>query len=129
MREATQALYRSPEWRRRQKQQLAREPWCRFHLRTGQFIKATIADHIDRHGGDPVRFRTIPLQSLCKRCHDSVKQAIERGSRLGVDESTGMPTDPRHPWAQGPALPSPGQTDPPLAANRTAGRKWPKAGG
>jgi len=36
-------------------------------------------------------------QSLCKRCHDSTKQAEEkRGYSIHVDED-GWPVDPNHP--------------------------------
>jgi hypothetical protein len=39
------------------------------------------------------------LQSLCKHCHDSVKQTEERRQRpdIGCDEH-GRPRDPGHDW-------------------------------
>lgn len=93
-----QSLYRTVEWRAKAKAQLEAEPWCRFHAKLGQQVKATIADHIERHGGDPFKFWSGRLQSLCKPCHDSVKQSMERGNTAGCDVN-GMPTDPSHPWA------------------------------
>jgi hypothetical protein len=38
----------------------------------------TIADHVVPHKGDWNDFRLGELQSLCKQCHDSTKQLIER---------------------------------------------------
>jgi hypothetical protein len=36
-----------------------------------------VRDHIERHGGDPVRFWHGPFQSLCAPCHSSEKQRQE----------------------------------------------------
>jgi hypothetical protein len=58
---------------------------------------ATICDHINPHRGDVISFFAGPFQSLCKQCHDTVKQSEEvRGYRGDADED-GWPTDPRHP--------------------------------
>jgi hypothetical protein len=59
----------------------------------GVYTPATVADHIEPHRGDPVKFAG-PLQSLCKRHHDRDKQLIEHGRPLlGVDDD-GWPRDP-----------------------------------
>ena len=60
---------------------------------------ATVADHITPHRGDPILFEG-PLQSLCKECHDSVKQSLEKGGDgfIKGSDSRGMPLDPRHAW-------------------------------
>lgn len=43
-----------------------------------------VCDHVERHGGDPRLFWPITnLQTLCKPCHDSAKQAEERRARHG----------------------------------------------
>lgn len=87
--------YASPEWRRRRADQLALFPTCAV---AGCGRKATVVDHIVRHGGDFARFWHGRLQSLCKPHHDGLKQSIERGDRAacGVD---GLPLDPGHPWS------------------------------
>ena len=90
-------LYNSVGWKRRRKAQLTGEPLCRFHLRRGETVAATIADHVDRHEGNADKFFQGELQSLCKACHDSLKQAQEKtgfSKEAGLD---GWPVDPAHP--------------------------------
>ena len=92
-------LYSLPVWRKQLRPaQLAAEPLCRFCAAKGKTTAATVVDHIKPHRGcmhtfvDPAN-----LQSLCKPCHDSQKQADEaRGysKACGVD---GWPLDPEHP--------------------------------
>ncbi len=78
-------LYNARSWRKRRTEQLRREPLCRYCARLGRVTEATVADHIEPHRGDLVKFAG-PLQSLCKLCHDSVKAREEGGSPLiGVD--------------------------------------------
>jgi hypothetical protein len=91
-------LYNSAAWKRRRLAQLTGEPLCRFHLRRGETVSATIADHDPPHRGDHQLFFTGPLQSLCKACHDSLKQAQEKtgfSKEAGLD---GFPVDPLHPF-------------------------------
>jgi hypothetical protein len=45
----------------------------------GRLTPATVCDHIERHGGDPVWFWTDPFQLLCASCHSSKKQREENG--------------------------------------------------
>ena len=70
--------YGTARWQKRRAQQLTDEPLCWMHLERGEVVPATIADH------DPPR-----LRSLCKPCHDSDKQRMEKGgtpkSRYGDD--------------------------------------------
>jgi 5-methylcytosine-specific restriction endonuclease McrA len=50
-------------------------------------VEAVIVDHIVPHRGDQGLFwDTSNWQSLCKKCHDSVKQK-EENSRMGVAKS------------------------------------------
>ncbi len=44
-------------------------------------VAATVADHVEPHRGDPVKFWEGRLQSLCKPCHDRDKQREENGGR------------------------------------------------
>jgi hypothetical protein len=98
IRPAWVALYKTAAWRERAAAQLQAEPWCRFHAQRGERVKATTADHIERHRGDPHLFMAGALQSLCAHCHSSVKQSLERGSRAGCGPD-GLPTDKTHPWS------------------------------
>jgi 5-methylcytosine-specific restriction enzyme A len=66
-------------------------------LAEGKVVAARIADHIEPHRNDAVKFWNGALQSLCAHCHESRKKFIEhRGfdKAIGAD---GMPIDPRHP--------------------------------
>jgi 5-methylcytosine-specific restriction enzyme A len=88
-------LYSSPIWKRLRAAQLAREPLCRYCAEIGALTPATVADHVVPHRGRVEVFMDPDnLQSLCKQCHDSVKQQEERSGRrrgCGVD---GVP----HGW-------------------------------
>jgi len=57
-------------------------PFCVFHLEQGKYVPALVVDHIKPHKGDPGLFWDQDnWQALCKRCHDSDKQRIERGEQ------------------------------------------------
>jgi len=71
-----QALYNTAAWHRIRLAQLAAEPWCAECLRANIYIPATDVDHEEPHRGDPVKFYTGKLQSLCHPCHSS-KTAAE----------------------------------------------------
>jgi hypothetical protein len=67
----------------------------------GRAEAATVADHVQRHGGDWELFYFGQLESLCLNCHNIHKQRIEtRGfsSEIGTD---GFAVDPRHPHHTG----------------------------
>lgn len=85
-------FYKSIRWLEIRVDQLKREPNCKF---CGQ--RAEICDHIARHEFDPVKFWSGPFQSLCRTCHSSGKQFMERrGFRRDVGED-GWPIDKKHP--------------------------------
>jgi hypothetical protein len=46
-------------------------------LARGIVIVATVADHIEPHGGNWNLFLTGKLQSLCEHCHNSSKRRID----------------------------------------------------
>lgn len=77
--------YKTYRWQQRRKRQLEAEPLCAKCKAAGRVTIATVADHVERHNGDPVKFWTGKLQSLCDaapwRCHSSVKQAEENGGK------------------------------------------------
>ena len=90
-------LYKTARWLRLRDAQLAREPLCRFHAERGETVPADTVDHVIPHRGDEALFFAGELQSLCKACHDVVKQGEERrGFRVDI-ATDGWPIDPRHP--------------------------------
>lgn len=75
---------------------LRKHPLCVYCKRSGRTVAANVVDHIIAHrlkeaidSGDEVRIEKARAlfwssdnwQSLCKPCHDSVKQAEERAAR------------------------------------------------
>lgn len=93
-------LYSTAGWRTLRTRQLLKEPCCRFCRQQGVIAPALVVDHIEPHRGDrELFFDSENLQSLCKTCHDSLKQAAENG--LGVVSGSrvdGLPLDALHPW-------------------------------
>jgi hypothetical protein len=98
MQSAWQHLYNSARWKRRRALQLRTHPLCRFCLEgRGLVVPATIADHVEPHGGDPNKFFLGELQSLCKPCHDSRKRFMELNGYAPDVGLNGWPIDPLHP--------------------------------
>lgn len=86
---ARSPLYKTYRWQIIRAAQLQSEPLCKFCMDRGQVTAATVADHVEPHRGDEYKFWNGKLQSLCKQCHDSDKQRMERGSepraKIGTD--------------------------------------------
>ena len=77
--------------------QLRKEPLCAMCLVEGRVVAARIADHVEPHHNDPIKFWNCKLQSLCAHCHESRKKFQEQ---RGFDKAIGpdgWPIDPRHP--------------------------------
>lgn len=72
-----------------------------MHFALGELVPATVVDHITPHKGDSDLFwQASNHQALCKHCHDSHKQRLEKsGTVLGCTEK-GAPIDPNHHWNQ-----------------------------
>lgn len=98
-------LYGRSAWRKLRRQQLFDEPMCRMCRELGQFVAAGVVDHVKPHRGDEeLFFNAENLQSLCKRCHDSHKQAQEHNAD-GLVRGAGLlgsPLDRAHPWFAAP---------------------------
>ncbi|WP_209570827.1 HNH endonuclease signature motif containing protein [Herbaspirillum sp. 1130] len=92
-------LYQGKRWYRLRYKQLQKDPLCCFCADRGVVRPAAVVDHIKAHrGNEDLFFDADNLQSLCKHCHDSIKQQMEKsGVARGCDES-GMPLDPNHHW-------------------------------
>ena len=86
-------------WQKARSTYLRDHPLCVDHLRRGEYVPATIVDHITPHRGDQSLFwDKTNWQSLCANCHSSHKQRLEKsGNVVGCDMS-GVPIDPAHHW-------------------------------
>jgi 5-methylcytosine-specific restriction protein A len=73
------AWYKTARWLRLRSQVFLRDLYtCRL---CRQVTASAICDHIKPHRGDDrLFFDEANLQTLCKQCHDSIKQADEQQS-------------------------------------------------
>lgn len=86
-------------WRQLRARHLAHHPLCEFCRRLGRVEPATVVDHVTPHRGSEVLFWDEQnLQSLCKLCHDSHKQTLEKSGYLKGSDLDGMPLSTCHPW-------------------------------
>lgn len=91
-------------WRVLRERQLAMRPLCAFCAAAGRATPATVADHVEPHRGDRAKFfDPSNLQSLCKTCHDAIKQTYEKSGHLKGSGLDGLPLDATHPWFAGDA--------------------------
>ena len=88
-------------WRKRRAEHLRLHPLCVYCEARGVVRAASIADHIEPHRGDPIKFRG-PLQGLCPPCHSGAKAELEATGRLRGHDRTGAPLDANHPWNREP---------------------------
>lgn len=78
--------YKTPNWYRLRHWRLKTEPVCRFCIKVGIVTVADTVDHIKPHRGNmDLFFDRGNLQSLCKSCHSSTKQRIEKSGDFGCD--------------------------------------------
>ena len=76
------------KWRKARGFYLAKHPLCVRHEQLGKVVAASVVDHIIPHKMDRELFwDSSNWQSLCKPCHDSWKQSIEKSG--GVRGSWG----------------------------------------
>lgn len=89
------------KWQKYREGYLRSHPLCEMCQSRGKVTEATVVDHIEPHKGDQKLFwNPDNHQALCKQCHDSEKQRLEKsGTVVGCDES-GMPIDPNHYWSR-----------------------------
>lgn len=77
-------------WQQARRAFLSEHPLCRMCEEEGRVTAATVVDHITPHKGDEALFwDRSQWQALCKRHHDSDKQALEKSGHaprvIGVD--------------------------------------------
>src|SRR5262245_44394835 len=79
-------LYDTKRWKQYRRQQLQTHPLCAACLADNVVKAATVAHHVIDHGGDEQLFFNSPLESLCKQCHDNIKQGSQViGYQRGCD--------------------------------------------
>jgi hypothetical protein len=92
-------LYKQRAWRKVVAQQLSSTPYCEWCFSADKvYVPAEICHHSTPHRGDVYLFYNNIFVSLCKTCHDSEAQQIEKigySTRVGVD---GLPIDLNHPF-------------------------------
>ena len=63
---------------------------------------AQVVDHVTPHRGNAgLFFDQSNWQSLCKQCHDSYKQALEKSGTFAGCSADGMPLFGGHHWSAG----------------------------
>jgi 5-methylcytosine-specific restriction enzyme A len=76
---ATRKLYKTARWQRLRMTILARDLFtCRMCRKVEGNTSRLVCDHIEPHRGCVEKFWAGPFQTLCKACHDSGKQRLER---------------------------------------------------
>lgn len=88
-------FYKSAGWQKLRMVVLRNEPLCRAHSMAGQYVQATVVDHIIAitAGGHPSHAHN--LMPLCSQCHDK-KSALERHGlsiESGVVDGLKLPTN------------------------------------
>lgn len=86
-------------WQKYRERFLQEHPLCEICNASGKVTAASVVDHIKPHKGDRKLFwDTDNHQALCKHCHDSIKQRLEKSGTVAGCDETGMPIDPAHSW-------------------------------
>ncbi|MFO3723961.1 HNH endonuclease signature motif containing protein [Pseudomonas sp. HLMP] len=100
-------------WRLAREVFLANNPFCVMCSTNRRPVASTVVDHKiaprlqeAKESGDPEKLRVAwklfwdqdNWQPLCKLCHDSVKQRLERSGRIAGCDASGLPLDPNHHW-------------------------------
>ncbi|MGL6245691.1 HNH endonuclease [Pseudomonas sp.] len=89
-------------WQAYRERYLQEHPLCVMHQQLGRIVEATVVDHIVPHKGDHKLFWDPKNhQALCKTCHDSHKQRLERSGKVVGCSLDGIPVDPGHHWHKG----------------------------
>lgn len=87
------------KWQRLRVSYLKRNPLCVFCERQGRTSAANVVDHIVPHRGDMKLFWDQKnWQPLCKSCHSSIKQQLERSGLVKGCDVNGLPIDSGHHW-------------------------------
>jgi 5-methylcytosine-specific restriction endonuclease McrA len=105
----TRRLYKTARWRELRMSVLRRDLFTCQLQDCGRIESDTsqlVCDHIEPHRGDVGKFWAGPFHTLCKRCHDSVKQKEEIAARTaGLDVYGGKPASYRPDWLRPSLIP------------------------
>jgi len=100
-------------WQKARDGYLSQFPYCSMCSTDRRPVAATVVDHKTapklkdaKDSGDPDRIKAAwklfwdpsNWAGLCKFCHDSTKQRIEKSGRLPGCTAEGLPLDPGHHW-------------------------------
>lgn len=104
------------KWQKARDSFLRANPLCVLCSTPSRPVAATVVDHKTppklaeaKAAGDPVQLRAAQAlfwdrdnwQPLCKHCHDSVKQRLEKSGRVQGCDASGRPLDRNHHWFKG----------------------------
>lgn len=106
-RSATRRLHKLKRWSNIRFATFRRDHFtCQICGRIEGDMSKLICDHVEPHRGDVVKFWTGPFQTLCKPCHDVVKQKEEVADRsAGLDVYGARPAAYRPDWLRPSAIP------------------------
>jgi 5-methylcytosine-specific restriction enzyme A len=86
-------------WQQARKGFLKSHCYCAICLKKNKITIGNIVDHIKPHRGDQQLFwDKTNWQTLCKTCHDSIKQRFEKSGTIAGCSVDGVPVDPNHHW-------------------------------
>jgi 5-methylcytosine-specific restriction endonuclease McrA len=116
----TRKAYNTRRWKDKRWAVLVRDQFtCRMCGRIEADTSLLVCDHIEPHRGDVEKFWSDPCQTLCKTCHDSVKQHEEIAARMAGDDIAGKPASYRPDWLKPSVIPLTIVCGPPAA-----GKNW-----
>lgn len=106
--------YKTARWQRMREAQLSAHPLCRMCHDRGIVRRASVVDHVEPHKGDEALFWDVDNhQSLCKPCHDTLKQREE------VAAGHSGPYQYRPEWLRPSAIPLTIVSGPPASGKTT----------
>jgi 5-methylcytosine-specific restriction endonuclease McrA len=92
-------MYNTRVWKAGRHVFLQHNPLCEICRGAGRVTPSTVVNHRKAHRGCWTLFKdTTNWQALCKPCHDSEGQSIDKrghSNRIGID---GWPVDDKHPF-------------------------------
>jgi hypothetical protein len=103
----TRKLYKTARWQRLRMEILARDLYTCQRTGCGRIEGDTsrlVCDHVEAHRGDVEKFWSGPFRTLCKRCHDGVKQMEEVAARAAGHDIAGSPASYRSEWLRPSAI-------------------------
>lgn len=87
------------KWQQARAGYLRKHPLCVECAKFGRVTQATVVDHIQPHRGNMKMFWDRDnWQGLCKHCHDSHKQRLEKSGKVMGCDDDGNPIDANHHW-------------------------------